>query len=113
MPQRSSKPSVAPTRRLDPHNTTRLESPSAISMPAVHRQPALGLECGHATAARGGDRLAVREVLDVAAREYGFLARLRGARLHLDVAVVVEIEHSGEEIGVRRVADRDEESGDR
>ena len=61
----------------------------------------------------GRDGLAVREVLHVAAGEDAGDVRVRVPGLRPDVAVVVKLELALEEVGVRRVADGDEEAGAR
>src|SRR3954447_24087490 len=72
-------------------------------------QKALRVECGHAARARGGDRLAVRAVLDVARSEHTRDVRLGGARLRDQVPAGIVVELVAEELRVRVVADRDEE----
>src|SRR5688572_10151933 len=78
-------------------------------MRSARGEPTLCLECCHAAGACGCHRLPVHEVLDIAGREDAWNRRLRRAELRLDVAVVVKLEPLLEQIGVRRVADRDEE----
>src|ERR1051326_5810120 len=56
----------------------------------------LGVDGGHAAAARGGDRLAVDVVLHVAAREYAGDARLR-AVVRDQVAVLIHLELTAEQ----------------
>src|SRR5580692_9945534 len=84
---------------------------SASAVRVVQGHPALGVEGGHAAAAGGGDGLPVGEVLHVAAREDAGNAGVRRTRPGLQVAVVVHLELAGEQIGVRRMADRHEEAG--
>src|SRR5690242_15662757 len=79
-------------------------------------QELLGIECGHATEAGGGDRLPVDVIGDVAGREH---AAHRGGRgiafqpaVYLDIAVA-HVELAFENAGVGRMADRDEHAGDR
>src|SRR5262245_28865392 len=59
---------------------------------SLSAQPALGLERGHAARAGGCDGLAIGPVRDVPRREDARDARLRGARLDLHIAVVVDLE---------------------
>ena len=71
-------------------------------------QEAFGVKRSHAASAGGGYRLAVDVVHDVAAGEN---TRDRGfgrARLDEDVTAVVEFELALEQLGRRRVADRNE-----
>src|SRR5829696_4020519 len=75
-------------------------------------QPALGIQGGLTAHAGGSDRLLVDAVGHVAGGEDALDAGRRAERvLQLDEAVVVELELALEELRVRRVADRDEQSG--
>src|SRR3954451_9396835 len=70
----------------------------------------LGIERPHGARARGGDRLAVDVVLHVADGEHAGDVRLGRVRLRDQVARVVVVEPVEEELRVRVVADRDEET---
>src|SRR2546423_4155140 len=69
-------------------------------------EPALGIDRRHAAAPRGRDGLPVDAVLDVPGDEDALDAR--AGAVGEDVAVRVEVQLPAEELGVRRVADRDE-----
>src|ERR1044071_3903005 len=78
---------------------------------ALVRQPALAVERGHAAGAGGGDGLAVNVIDGVAAGEDAL--DVRHGRIVMrqdDVALLVELDLSFVDCGVRRVADGDEES---
>src|SRR5499425_560061 len=73
---------------------------------------ALGLERGDAAASGRRDRLAKREILDVARCEDAGHARLRAPWLDLDVAVWQQLELATEDLRVGLVTDRHEEPVD-
>src|SRR5215210_1236149 len=75
-------------------------------------QPALGVDRGGRAGAGRGDGLAVDVVDDVAAREDAVDVGARGRVLHLDVAVVVQLELTGEELAPGVVADGHEYAAD-
>src|SRR2546426_6847629 len=84
-----------------------------FSMVPLLRQPAFGVEGGHAAGAGGGDRLLVVTVGDVAGGEYSLHARVRSlGLLPKDVTAAIELHLAGEEIGVGRVADGQEHAAD-
>ena len=72
----------------------------------------LGVERGHAAGPRGGDRLTVDLVHHVAAGEHARDAGAGRAGLDLDIAIAVEFELAFEQLGRRRVADRNERAFD-
>ncbi len=100
----TSRPSVCRKRSLD-------ERPS--DRDAALPEEALGVDGGHAAGAGGGDRLAVDVVGDVAAGEDARDLGGGRARLHLQVAGGVHVEQAPEQLGVRLVADGDEEAARR
>ncbi|ESQ07370.1 sugar ABC transporter ATPase [Streptomyces sp. PVA_94-07] len=71
---------------------------------------AFGVESGRSTGPGGGDGLAVDVVDDVAGGKDSGEVRTGGGGLHHDVALVVQVELSGEEFGAGVVADGDEQS---
>ena len=80
-------------------------------MNSLRREPAFGIEGGHAAGAGGGDGLAVVVVGYVAGGVHAFLAREGSHQSRVfDVALVVQFELALEKIGVGRVADRQEEA---
>src|SRR3954463_5522778 len=72
-------------------------------------QEALRVEGGHAARSRRRDRLAVGPVLHISCGEHAGDVGLGGARLRDQVAAPVVVELVEEELGVRVVADRDEQ----
>jgi hypothetical protein len=79
----------------------------------VGTEEVLGLEGRHAAGPGRGDRLTVALVLDVAGGEDPGNAGLGRPRPGEDVALVVELELAVQEVGVRLVADREEQAGGR
>src|SRR3954467_12600479 len=75
-------------------------------------QMVLGVDRRHAARSRGGNRLPVDVVLDIAAREDAGDAGLR-AVVGDDVAVLIELDLATEQRGIRRMADRHEHAADR
>src|SRR5260221_1640240 len=75
-------------------------------------EPALSVDRGHAAVARRGDRLAIAMVMDVAGDEHAIDLRA-GVVVGHEVALGVDLEPVPECLGVRAMADRDEESLDR
>src|SRR2546427_2724176 len=75
-------------------------------------QVALGLERGHAAGAGGGHRLAVDVILNVPGGEDTGHRRLRRPRDDLDVVVGQEVDLAANDLGVRTMPDRDEETVD-
>src|SRR5262249_6591284 len=73
-------------------------------------QIALRFECGHTTRSGSGDRLPVDVILHVARREHTADRRASAAGRGEDVAVLVQVELTLEQLGVRRVPDRDEDA---
>src|SRR5437667_6421331 len=90
-----------------------LPGPPSKSMWLGCLQVALGLQRGHASGPGRRHRLTVREVLHVTRGEHTGHAGLRGPGLHLDVAVRQQLDLAPEDLGVRLMADRDEEAVDR
>src|SRR4051812_28753207 len=76
-------------------------------------QPALGVDRGGRAGTGGGDRLAVDVVDDVATGEDSVDVGTGGGVLHLDVALVVELELTDEQLAARIVPDRDEHAARR
>lgn len=76
-------------------------------------QPALGIECGRASAGCGSDCLAVAAVGQVAGGEYA----LQGGRSRIaighDVATGIEVDESDQETRARFLADSDEDGRER
>src|SRR5262249_55180483 len=70
---------------------------------------ALGFDGGHAAGSRGGDRLAIDTVLDVAGVENALHIRA-GSTMGDDVAVGIEVDLTSERLGVGDVTDGDEEA---
>ena len=79
-------------------------------MALLGRQEPLGVERGHRARAGRGDRLAIRVVDDVARGEDAGDVRRRRAGLGDQVPRSVVVELVEEELGVRVVADGDEEA---
>ena len=75
-------------------------------------EPALGVDRGLAAVAGRGDRLAVAMVVDVAGDEDAVDLRA-GLVVDHEVALLVDVEPVAEHVGVRPVADRDEQALDR
>src|SRR5689334_12907057 len=82
-------------------------NPTKLSVFQRHDE-ALGVERGGTAGAGGRDGLPISVVDDVAGGEYAFEVGFRGRRLHLHVALVVELELAAEELAARLVADRHE-----
>src|SRR5689334_9524219 len=76
-------------------------------------EEALGVECGGAAGTGRGDRLAVGVVDHVTGGEDARHVGAGRGRLHLEVALSVQVELTLEELGARVVSDRDEQAGDR
>src|SRR4051812_44014711 len=77
---------------------------------AVLREPSFRVDRRAAPGARGGDRLPVGAVDQVAGREDAVQVRVRAAALGDDVAVLVQLDLPLHELAARVVADRDEEA---
>ena len=77
-----------------------------------HREVLLGVEGGRAAGARGGDRLPVVVVDEVAGREDALEVGAGRRVVDEDVAVVVEVDLTGQQLRARVVADRDEQARD-
>src|ERR1700741_4590753 len=73
-------------------------------------QVPLGLQRGHASRPGRRHRLTVREVLHVTGREDSGNAGLRRSGLHLDVAVRQSLDLALEDLRVRLMTDRHEET---
>ena len=79
-------------------------------MTLERRQVPLRVECSHTPGPGGGDRLAVHVILDVADREHACDVRLRRVGLRHEIPALIVVELVDEQLRVRVVADRDEES---
>src|ERR1044071_7292116 len=84
-----------------------------VSVLGVVGQEALGVDGGHASAARGGDRLAVAVVGHVARGVHAGHVGGRGPVAGEQVAGLVHVQHALEERGVGLVADRHEDAARR
>lgn len=80
---------------------------------ACSGQPALSIECGRAAAGRGGDRLAVAAVDQVAGSEHALRGSPGRTPLGQDVATRIEVDASDQEIRAWRLADSDDDGRDR
>ena len=78
----------------------------------VRGEVALGVEGGGAAGARGGDRLAVGVVDEVAGREDSRHRRAGAGRVDQHIALIVERNLALDELGARVVTDGDEQAGD-
>src|SRR3982750_3810105 len=76
-------------------------------------EPALGVDRRRGAGARRGDGLAVDVVDDVATGEDAVDVGAGARVLDLDVALVVELELTGEQLAARVVPDGDEQAADR
>src|SRR5690606_36527142 len=76
-------------------------------------EEALGVESGGTTGAGRGDGLAVGVVDHVTGAEDARDVGAGGGRVDLEVALLVQLQLTLEELGARVVADRDEQTGDR
>src|SRR5215470_6185237 len=76
-------------------------------------QVPLGLERGHAAGGGGSHRLAVDVVLDVPRGEHTGNRRLCRPRDDFDVVIGQELDLLAEDLGVRTMTDRNEETVDR
>ena len=82
-------------------------------MDALLSQPPLRVQRRLAAHPRRGDRLTVGGIRDVAGGEDALDTRVRAERRRpADVPLVRQFDLSGEEIGVRRMTDRREVTGD-
>src|ERR1035437_9289084 len=88
-----------PRSTLFPYTTLFRSGPSLCQ--PLFRQPALGVDGGHAAAASGGDGLPVDMVLDVPAGEDAGNGGPAGALFHLQVAGLVhgQLAHEKARIG--------------
>src|SRR5581483_10900072 len=84
--------------------------PFVVRSVALALEPPLRVDRRLAAGAGGRDGLAVVVVVHVARGEDALDRGERGPALHLEVAVLLELELIGEELDVGRVADRDEET---
>ena len=91
----------------------RISAGGRVFSVGLRFEPAFAIDGRHAAAACGGDGLPVHLVVHVAGGEDALDVRVRRAGLHFDVALVVRLQLSAEERGVRLVADRDEHAVDR
>src|SRR5208282_3085886 len=72
-------------------------------------EPALGVDCRHASGARGAHRLPVHAIGDIAGREYALDAAVSAAGPYYQVAELIHLELALEQVGVGPVADRHED----
>src|SRR6476620_5130049 len=94
---------------------TALNRAAALLIPLLRgvvavREPALGVEGGHAAGSGRRDGLAVDMIGDVARGEDPRDLRPRRARLDDEIAALVHVEDVAEELGVGRMPDRHEEA---
>src|SRR6476659_1760153 len=77
----------------------------------VGRQEVLGFQGGHATRASRGDRLAPALVLAISGGEHALDVGLGRARDRLDISLIVGLDLTTKERGVRNVSDCEEQAG--
>ena len=79
---------------------------------AAFGQPAFGIQSGHAAGSSGRDRLTIVTVGHVAGSEDSFFARQRSlGRRPANIALFVQFQLAGQEVGIRRVTDCEEDAG--
>ena len=76
-------------------------------------KPSFSVNGGHTPRGRGGDGLTVGVVLHVAAGEHAIDVGRLSIGTSKEVAGVIHVQDPGEQIGVRSVADGDENTGHR
>src|SRR6266567_2616414 len=103
---------VAPTMRTSFHAASCCGLSGLAASGLGVGKPALGVQRRGAAGPRGGHRLAVGVVDHVPGREDAFDGSARRRLVHQQVSLGVRLEHTGEELAARVVADGDEYAAD-